>query len=131
MNLADNYKLIYTYQATPQHILQRAKTNIIAKALDTARNARMAEYLLQALDFDKTIQDRYSSLTVGQESINALRLRDDITHIHAAKADEIKERFAVPAMTDEEFERALFEDQIQPEIDKAFQKTGGNIVVRA
>lgn len=129
MNAIETYKLIYQpgMRPSPQHVLEREKVRSLERALDTTTSARAAQFLLDAIAFRRDNADRISRLTTGKQSIEATRLRDDITHIHKKCEEEIRERFVTPPMTAEEFAEVMFQEQIKDEIEKVVEESGGKL----
>ena len=118
MNFVNTYELIYTGMNQPQHLLQAAKSQIAVDALSQTDNARLAEFFLRTADFDKQVQAKAKAYGLQNHDVSSLRLANHIKHIHYAKSEEIRERFAQPQLSSEEASELLFEMQLKQELEK-------------
>ena len=121
MNLVNMYELLYTGMTKPQHLLQATKAQMTV-ALSQSDNARLAEYFLRVAGFDQAIQAKAKAYGLQGHDVSSIRLADHITHIHAAKSQEIRERFSQPEISDDEAADLLFKMELEQELEKVKPK---------
>ena len=115
MILTDSYELIYTNKAQPQHILRAAKSQITEEALESVK---AAEYLLDNIfSLESATAQKERDFALGENRASANRILNQVEHIHANKADEIRSRFQQPMMTEKELEEMLFDNAIRQRIE--------------
>lgn len=119
MKITKIYELFYTGMTSPQHLLRAVRSDIAGNAISRTNNARIANYLLDRLEFDKEVQAKAAAFHVPGHDISAVRVADYVTHIHKAKSEEIRERFAQPEVRDDaEMAQILFENDLREELEK-------------
>lgn len=119
MITAKAYELYYTGMTKPQHLLRAVKSDMAGAAIDRTTNARLAEHFLRVLGFDKAVQAKAASFGMQYQDVSAIRANDYIAHIHQAKSDEIRGRFAQPEMTDAEAAEVLFDMILKDNLENA------------
>ena len=126
MKLVDAYQLVYTADDLPQHILKQVE-GIKHKALAayTADNIKLAEWLLDLIEYQsKDLLRKQTSLgTISNNS--AKMLGNYFKHIHAACKDVIQQRFNKPVLSDEEAGELFFREMVADYLDTALE--GGTV----
>lgn len=124
MNIVENYKLIYD-GAGMHEILGLAKSQTYANAAKQTDSKALAEYFLNMVRFDS---DFRQSHFIEVENFSAKVSKSDskmmrqIDHIHENCAQEIRDKWAVPQLTDEEVANALYSDRLEKELAKIGDK---------
>ena len=120
MRLVDTYQLVYTADDLPQHVLKQVQ-GIRHKALAayTADNVKLAEWLLDLIEYQsKDLIRKQTSLgTISNNS--ATMLGNYFKHIHAACQEVIEQRFNKPVLSDEEAGELFFREMVADYLDKA------------
>lgn len=97
--------------------------------MSAADNARLAEFFLRIADFDKAIQAKAKAYGLQSHDVSSIRLADNIKHIHAAKSQEIRERFSQPELTEQEAADLLFKVELEQELEK-IQPKNNDVVIK-
>lgn len=124
MDYARNYELWYTGNGMHQ-ILGAAKGSILS---DSATATRAAESVLNMVGFDRYVTDSVLPSLGIRSSYVADR---QIQHVHAKDSANIRSRWSYPQMSQEELTEALFDDELEKELDKineAVIASGGKLV---
>lgn len=86
--------------------------------MSAADNARLAEFFLKLSGFDEVRQAKAKAYGLQNHDVSSIRLADNIKHIHAAKSQEIRERFSQPELTEQEAADLLFKVELEQELEK-------------
>lgn len=124
MDYARNYELWYT-GAGMHRILGDAKDSILS---DSATATRAAESVLNMVGFDRYVTESVLPALGIHSNYVADR---QIQHVHAKDSANIRSRWSYPLMSQEELTEALFEDELERELDKinaAVIASGGKLL---
>lgn len=123
MSLVNDYFL--WYKVWNRHeLLKNAQRQIIIDAVPQASSKQMAEYLLNALDFDSRISKRTRQLKqqTDKGGYQADYVGDNqIEKIHEICSEQIRSDWDAP-ISQEQFEETLFLDAVQDELKKSPEK---------
>ena len=123
MSLVNDYFL--WYKVWNRHeLLKNAQRQIMIDGYQHANSKQMAEYLLNALDFDNRISKRTRQLKqqTDKGGYQADYVGDNqIEKIHEICSEQIRSDWEEP-ITQEQFEETLFFDAVQDELRKIPEK---------
>ena len=123
MSLVNDYFL--WYRVWNRHeLLKDAQRQIMIDAVPHATSKQMAEYLLNALDFDNRVSKRTRQLKqqADKGSYQVDYVGDNqIEKIHEVCSEQIRSDWDAP-ITQEQFEETLFFDTVQDELRKIPEK---------
>lgn len=123
MSLINEYFL--WYKVWNRHeLLKNAQRQIMIDAVPHANSKQMAEYLLNALDFDSRISKRTRQLKqqTDKGGYQADYVGDNqIEKIHEVCSEQIRSDWDAP-ITQEQFEDTLLLDAMQEELKKVPEK---------
>ena len=123
MSLVNDYFL--WYRVWNRHeLLKDAQRQIMIDAVPHATSKQMAEYLLNALDFDNRVSKRTRQLKqqADKGSYQVDYVGDNqIDKIHEVCSEQIRSDWDAP-ITQEQFEETLFFDTVQDELRKIPEK---------
>ena len=124
MSLVNDYFL--WYKVWNRHeLLKNAQRQIMIDAVPHASSKQMAEYLLNALDFDNRISKRTRQLKqqTDKDGYQADYVGDNqIEKIHEICSEQIRSDWDTPQISQEQFEETLFLDAVQEELKKVPEK---------
>lgn len=123
MSLVNDYFLWYKVWNTHE-LLKDAQRQIMIDAVPHANSKQMAEYLLNALDFDNRISKRTRQLKqqTDKGGYQADYVGDNqIEKIHEICSEQIRSDWDAP-ISQEQFEETLFLDAVQDELKKFPEK---------
>lgn len=113
------------YRVWNTHLLLKdAQRQIMIDGYEHATSKQMAEYLLNAMDFDNRLSKKTRQLRQqsGDMSAQADYVGDaQIEKVHQACSEQIRSDWDAP-ITQEQFEDTLLLDAIQDELKKAPEK---------
>lgn len=113
------------YKVWNRHeLLKNAQRQIMIDAVPHASSKQMAEYLLNALDFDSRISKRTRQLKqqTDKGGYQADYVGDNqIEKIHEICSEQIRSDWDAP-ISQEQFEETLFLDAVQDELKKSPEK---------
>lgn len=104
---------------------KNARRQIMIDGYQHANSKQMAEYLLNALDFDNRISKRTRQLKqqTDKDSYQADYVGDEqIEKVHEICSEKIRSDWDTPQISQEEFEETLFLDAVQEELKKVPEK---------
>ena len=123
MSLINEYFL--WYKVWNRHeLLKNAQRQIMIDGYQHADSKQMAEYLLNALDFDSRISKRTRQLEqqTDKGGYQADYVGDSqIEKVHEACSEQIRSDWDAP-ISQEQFEETLFLDAVQEELKKVPEK---------
>lgn len=123
MSLVNNYYLWYRVWNT-HTLLKDAQRQIMIDGYEHATSKQMAEYLLNAMDFDNRLNKRTRQL---RQQTDDMAMQADyvgdaqIEKVHQACSEQIRSDWDAP-ITQEQFEDTLLLDAIQDELKKVPEK---------
>ncbi len=123
MSLVNEYFLWYRVWNT-HSLLKDAQRQIMIDGYEHATSKQMAEYLLNAMDFDNRLSKKTRQLRQqsGDMSAQADYVGDaQIEKVHQACGEQIRSDWDAP-ITQEQFEDTLLLDAIQDELKKVPEK---------
>ncbi len=124
MSLVNDYFL--WYKVWNRHeLLKNAQRQIMIDGYQHANSKQMAEYLLNAFDFDNRISKRTRQLKHQTSDIGyqADYVGDNqIEKTHEICSEQIRSDWDTPQISQEEFEETLFLDAVQDELKKVPEK---------
>lgn len=124
MSLVNDYFL--WYKVWNRHeLLKNAQRQIMIDGYQHANSKQMAEYLLNALDFDSRISKRTRQLKqqTDKGGYQADYVGDaQIEKVHAICSEQIRSDWDTPQISQEQFEETLFLDAVQEELKKVPEK---------
>lgn len=124
MSLVNDYFL--WYKVWNRHeLLKDAQRQIMIDAVPHATSKQMAEYLLNALDFDNRISKRARQLKqqTDKGGYQADYVGDaQIEKVHEICSEQIRSDWDTPQISQEQFEETLFLDAVQEELKKVPEK---------
>lgn len=123
MSLVNEYFLWYRVWNT-HSLLKDAQRQIMIDGYEHATSKQMAEYLLNAMDFDNRLSKKTRQLRQqsGDMSAQADYVGDtQIEKVHQTCSEQIRSDWDAP-ITQEQFEDTLLLDAIQDELKKAPEK---------
>lgn len=124
MSLVNDYFL--WYKVWNRHeLLKDAQRQIMIDAVPHATSKQMAEYLLNALDFDNRVSKRIRQLKqqTDKGGYQADYVGDaQIEKIHEICSEQIRSDWDTPQISQEQFEETLFLDAVQEELKKVPEK---------
>lgn len=124
MSLINEYFL--WYKVWNRHeLLKNAQRQIMIDGYQNANSKQMAEYLLNALDFDSRISKRARQLKqqTDKGGYQADYVGDNqIEKIHEICSEQIRSDWDTPQISQEQFEETLFLDAVQEELKKVPEK---------
>lgn len=124
MSLVNDYFL--WYKVWNRHeLLKNAQRQIMIDAVPHANSKQMAEYLLNALDFDNRLSKRTRQLKqqTDKGGYQADYVGDNqIEKIHEICSEQIRSDWDTPQISQEQFEETLFLDAVQDELEKVPEK---------
>lgn len=123
MSLVNEYFLWYRVWNT-HTLLKDAQRQIMIDGYEHATSKQMAEYLLNAMDFDNRLSKKTRQLRQqsGDMSAQADYVGDaQIEKVHQACGEQIRSDWDAP-ITQEQFEDTLLLDAIQDELKKVPEK---------
>lgn len=123
MSLVNDYFL--WYKVWNRHeLLKDAQRQIMIDAVPHATSKQMAEYLLNALDFDNRVSKRIRQLKQqtdkGDYQADYVG-ENQIEKIHELCSEQIRSDWDAP-ISQEQFEETLFLDAVQEELKKVPEK---------
>lgn len=123
MSLVNDYFL--WYRVWNRHeLLKDAQRQIMIDAVPHATSKQMAEYLLNALDFDNRVSKRTRQLK-QQADKGSYQIDyagdNQIDKIHEVCSEQIRSDWDAP-ISQEQFEETLFFDAVQDELRKIPEK---------
>ena len=123
MSLVNDYYL--WYKVWNRHeLLKNAQRQIMINGYEHATGKQMAEYLLNAMDFDNRLSKKTRQLRQqsGDMSVQADYVGDaQIEKVHQVCSEQIRSDWDAP-ITQEQFEDTLLLDAIQDELKKVPKK---------
>lgn len=123
MNLINEYFLWYKVWNT-HTLLKDAQRQIMIDGYEHATSKQMAEYLLNAMDFDNRLSKKTRQL---RQQTDDMAMQADyvgdaqIEKVHQACSEQIRSDWDAP-ITQEQFEDTLLLDAIQDELKKVPEK---------
>lgn len=124
MSLVNDYFL--WYKVWNRHeLLKDAQRQIMIDAVPHATSKQMAEYLLNALDFDNRVSKRTRQLKqqADKGSYQADYVGDaQIEKVHEICSEQIRSDWDTPQISQEQFEETLFLYAVQEELKKVPEK---------
>ncbi len=124
MSLINEYFL--WYKVWNRHeLLKNAQRQIMIDGYQHANSKQMAEYLLNALDFDNRISKRARQLKqqTDKGGYQADYIGDNqIEKVHEICSEQIRSDWDTPQISQEQFEETLFLDAVQEELKKVPEK---------
>ena len=123
MSLVNNYYLWYRVWNT-HTLLKDAQRQIMIDGYEHATSKQMAEYLLNAMDFDNRLNKKTRQL---RQQTDDMAMQADyvgdaqIEKVHQACSEQIRSDWDAP-ITQEQFEDTLLLDAIQDELKKLPEK---------
>ena len=124
MSLVNDYFL--WYRVWNRHeLLKNAQRQIMIDGYQHANSKQMAEYLLNALDFDNRISKRARQLKqqTDKGGYQADYVGDNqIEKVHEICSEQIRSDWDTPQISQEQFEETLFLDAVQEELKKVPEK---------
>jgi len=123
MSLVNNYYLWYRVWNT-HTLLKDAQRQIMIDGYEHATSKQMAEYLLNAMDFDNRLNKKTRQL---RQQTDDMAMQADyvgdaqIEKVHQACSEQIRSDWDAP-ITQEQFEDTLLLDAIQDELKKVPEK---------
>jgi hypothetical protein len=123
MSLVNEYFLWYRVWNT-HALLKDAQRQIMIDGYEHATSKQMAEYLLNAMDFDNRLSKKTRQLRQQTDdmAIQADYVGDaQIEKVHQACSEQIRSDWDAP-ITQEQFEDTLLLDAIQDELKKVPEK---------
>lgn len=123
MSLVNNYYLWYRVWNT-HTLLKDAQRQIMIDGYEHATSKQMAEYLLNAMDFDNRLNKKTRQLwqQTDDMAMQADYVGDaQIEKVHQACSEQIRSDWDAP-ITQEQFEDTLLLDAIQDELKKVPEK---------
>ena len=129
MSLVNDYFL--WYKVWNRHeLLKNAHRQIMIDGYQHANSKQMAEYLLNALDFDSRISKRTRQLK--QQTDKGGHQADyvgdaQIEKVHEICSEQIHSDWDTPQISQEQFEETLFLDAVQDELKKVPEKVNVNM----
>lgn len=124
MSLVNDYFL--WYKVWNRHeLLKNAQRQIMIDGYQHADSKQMAEYLLNALDFDSRISKRTRQLKqqTDKGGYQADYVGDNqIEKVHEICSEQIRSDWDTPQISQEQFEETLFLDAVQEELKKVPEK---------
>lgn len=129
MSLVNEYFL--WYKVWNRHdLLKNAQRQILIDGYQHATSKQMAEYLLNALDFDSRISKRTRQLKqqTDKGGYQADYVGDaQIEKVHEICSEQIRSDWDTPQISQEQFEETLFLDAVQDELKKVPEKVNVNM----